>query len=281
MRVNVKNEPTSAISDEIFRRLLDAALRWLSLEAPKVLQVESLFAQYRETRGGLNDSRRSRARYERLVAPILKDCSSVTLDGVQRNLESLTIQDVARLMTLTRGACFVVIASLTGMRKSEICSLRADCLRSRDIGDGLRVLELKGILYKTVIEQDGQPAEWIAGYDEPHNPVRLAVETLERLPRPARDSALFSAMWQQKADRARISTSVMKMGLRAFVGTLGSRNLDVTAHQFRKTFARFVALSSLGSPFTLMRHFKHASILMTERYLCSDPDMLNEIFEAQ
>lgn len=183
---------------------------------------------------------------------------------------------------IARGAAFIVIASMAGMRESEICSLRPGCLRSRNIDGNNAVLELSGTLYKTSRAASGSPATWCAGYDMAENPVRNAVEMLERLPRQE-GTALFSAHARHgQKQRDRVVKEIIRTAIRAFLEASGHSEAHIAPHQFRKTFARFVARSSAASPFTLMRHFKHVSVLMTERYLPAlgaDPELLQEVFD--
>jgi integrase len=279
LRIKVTYESTKLIPDEQFHQILERALIWLNIEAPKVLLVIAAFASYRKNREGRVNNQRSRARYEREAVAVLKG-TTINFGGINRDLLSLSKREVERLTTITRAACFVIIASLTGMRVSEICSLKLGCLRLRRLDDSLKVLELHGILYKTVRPSDGVPAQWVAGYDESDNPCRLAVTVLEALPRPDWSSNLFVAMKQVEQKRERLANSNIMRDLEIFMEAIGMAEFDIGPHQFRRTFARFVALSTQGSPFVLMRHFKHASVLMTERYLVSDPELLSEIYEA-
>lgn len=279
LRTDVSYEATEPVPDDVFHDLQQAAIRWLREEAPKVHKVYLEYIKYRRSRDGRTDNQRSRARYEAQARPILADQPTVPLRGKMRAMISLTWQEVEYLMSLTRAAAFIVIAGHIGMRVSELCSLRVGCLRERQLDGGLRILEVHGTLYKTVRDARGEASSWVAGYDEPDNPVRLAIQALEQLPRARWGNHLFMAMHEVEKKRTRLANSGIAKLLQMFLDEAGMES-SVTPHQFRKTFARFVALSSYGSPFILMRHFKHVSVLMTERYLSHDPELLADIFEA-
>ena len=90
---------------------------------------------------------------------------------------------------------------------------------------------------------------------------------------------LFGRM---RGDRDRILTgSAVRHLIAGFLDVAGLHfEWEFSSHQFRKTFARFVALSGSTAALALMRHFKHVSIQMTERYFPNDPELINEIIEA-
>jgi hypothetical protein len=53
-----------------------------------------------------------------------------------------------------------------------------------------------------------------------------------------------------------------------------------SCHQFRKTFARFVAVGDKTGLLALKQHFKHVSIAMTDRYVGRDLELL-ELVDAE
>jgi hypothetical protein len=65
-----------------------------------------------------------------------------------------------------------------------------------------------------------------------------------------------------------------------FANVIGIVEWTFAPHQFRKTFARFVALAAPNGALALQRHYKHISIQMTERYFPTDPELMDEIMEA-
>jgi integrase len=280
LRIDVQTErATPRIPDETFRKLMGAAIDWIVIDAPRVSRLAAVFLAWREERRERKAWSSWRA-YQEFASSRLPD-ETVSLDGESRHLSTITHSDFGRLMTLTRGACFAVIAGLVGMRASEILSLEVGCISAMPLANGLRVLELSGVLFKTAAHAAGMPAKWVAGYDEETNPVRAATRVLEQLPRTSGTSKLFASFYEQRVwNRQQVTASIIRLDINTFAEAAGAGDWAFSAHQFRKTFARFVALSSVSSVFALMRHFKHASILMTEQYLPTDPELLNDIFEA-
>ena len=280
-----QHERTKAVPDDYFRLLLDGAIAYIRDEAPKILRIHKATLAWREHRemhpGASARLWSSPRNLEIRRGEVPKDLT-VEFDGEQRTIDTIAAHDLWRLITLIRGACFIIIAGMTGMRDGEIRSLKIDCIRIRPLGKGRpNILKLAGTLYKTARLSKGIPAEWVAGYDELDNPIRQAIETLELLPRVINSSYLFASMHRtQRHGSQRVSQHSIDKCLGAFAEMLGITDWHFTPHQFRKTFARFVALSDNGSLFALMRHFKHASILMTELYASCDPEQVSDIFEA-
>jgi hypothetical protein len=107
----------------------------------------------------------------------------------------------------------------------------------------------------------------------------MAIETLCAIsPWPNEQGCLF---WAQGHRQRAISNGHASLLLSLFARENGfDRDWRFHPHQFRKTFARFVVLSGPNTAVSLMRHFKHVSIQMTERYFPNDPELLNNLIES-
>jgi integrase len=210
------------------------------------------------------------------------------VDAAIKHLEQAKVQSPQGIedQGAARSAGFIVIAAFVGMRISEITSIKRDNpLRPSVLPDGRKLITISGTLFKTSREALGEPADWVAGWDEPSNPVRLAVEVLSQLPNPAGYDRLFVPLTDEEItyDNPILSYSAVMRMVHFFADRIAGVPRSewlLSAHQFRKTFARFVALSGPKAGFALMRHFKHVSMQMTERYYPNDPELLNDIYEA-
>ena len=273
---------TPRIPDEIFVRLLSSALTWVDEIGPCLLARSAALDAIKSSSPNSSAMvRRYRAFYDADHNPI-----SVTIGDCNYNIGALQRTRLRSWLNHLMSACYVLIAGLTGMRLSEALSLRAGCLRTIPTSDGRNLLLLNGTLYKTSASDSGEAASWIAGWDEPRNPVRLAVGTLEAL--HSRHGPLdpqlllFTPIRESRGGRwsgeGRSSHSIAHR-INAFAAFCGIRDWRFAAHQFRKTFARFVTLSAPNAVLALQRHFKHVSIAMTERYLPTDTDLMDEIIE--
>jgi integrase len=175
-----------------------------------------------------------------------------------------------RLVAHLTEACFIVIAGFVGMRVSEILSMEAGCIEHRPIGEtGIAQAYIVARMFKTVDDQRGRMERWLAP-----EPVARAVEILERISLPMRRSSkrrdLFLIRNLRSGDIAPVTNVDISSRINQFAAYVDVRHHEgkpwrFTPHQFRKTFARFVARRDRSQLMALSDHFKHASIAMTAR----------------
>lgn len=284
LRIPVAKAPgIRPIPEAVFFDLLERSISWLRHEYPKLRMVSEAYEQYRLHRRSGNEMR-SRRRFDTILQERCSDQNtSMTIAGLRRPLRTLTHSEYQRLLSIGRAACFIVIAGLVGMRISEILSLRKGCLGITIGSRGERILRLSGTLYKTSKHEHGEPADWVAGYDDADNPVALAINALEVMPRVAGAEGLFAARYKGKSvlgrRKQRVHSSVILSDLRELKSEFGFEHVQFSPHQFRKTFATYVARNGSATLFPLMRHFKHVSVIMTERYIAVDEDLIAGIFD--
>jgi hypothetical protein len=83
-------------------------------------------------------------------------------------------------------------------------------------------------------------------------------------------------MWTLWPCVRRHSGHTMNWRGNTFASTVGvARPWRFSCHQFRKTFARFVAPGDKTGLLALKQHFKHVSIAMTDRYVGRDLELLD------
>ncbi|HJV50645.1 MAG TPA: integrase [Noviherbaspirillum sp.] len=203
--------------------------------------------------------------------------------------------EVIRLRT----ACYIVIDLFSGIRDSEMMSIAEHCIAPDKSKDGSTdILWLHGTIYKT-----GQrPKRWLVPpvVEEAVRvltrltaPLRVALEREEvelqarignaiakeqarlvkRLDtvRQHKDKLFLAKNLFKGAQVSVLSGMAMNADLKRFCAELGIRGEDgrpypLHAHQFRRTYARFIARSELGDLLTLRDHFGHWSIDMTILY---------------
>jgi integrase len=83
-------------------------------------------------------------------------------------------------------ACYIVLASHTGMRASEIGAMQTDCLETAAIGGARPLLFVRSRLFKTATNGDGVETSWVAGRDRVAHAVQVAEKTVVHLARTAR-----------------------------------------------------------------------------------------------
>jgi len=183
-----------------------------------------------------------------------------------------------RLVAHLMDACFIVIAGFVGMRVSEILSMEAGCIEMKSVGEtGVAQAYVEGRMFKTVDDSRGRLERWLAP-----EPVVRAVELLERLSLPMRKASNRRDLFLVKNPHgAIVSVTGDDIGvrIRQFAAYVGVPHHDgkpwpFSPHQFRKTFARFVARRDRSQLLALSDHFKHASIAMTAKgYVGNDFDL--------
>ena len=167
-------------------------------------------------------------------------------------------RDVRDLTSFAGTACLLAVATITGMRESELMELRAGCRRPPAAGDPFARHRLAGTLIK------GQPLggteeEWVV-----IEQVDQAVALAERLSGHAEPGAPVFG---------RFSFSVRYPWFRSWVNGPGGRRLGlapipgdtVTLRMLRRTLARELAYRP-GGLLAAKIHLKHVSAVTTEGY---------------
>lgn len=214
-----------------------------------------------------------------------------------RELGYVGQDDITSEIIRLRTACYIVIDLFAGIRDSEMMSLADCCVVPGTTRDGVDVLWLHGTLYKTGVRKK----RWLVPPI-----VQKAIEVLADVTRPLRrkleaelaeleGDSPRKAGQEARAVAARLAT-VRNCRSKLFLGlgpgqkaiqvvtntTMNSclkefcRHHKITgadgvpfglhSHQFRRTYAHYVARSELGDLLMLREHFGHWSLDMTLLY---------------
>ena len=198
------------------------------------------------------------------------------------------------LTNTARTCCYIIIAMLTGMRNSEISSLKKGCLARGKGWDDEEYLWLHGLTYK--LEDEPKPVKWMVP-----DIVTVAISHLEgmvpvysraikrHLPyitdkEKYEQSDLINHLFVCKAYQSNtyncVSNShwnreLMEIANEFELVTKDAENdlkleagavFPIKSHMFRRTYATFAARSALGDIRYLREHFKHISIDMSLHY---------------
>lgn len=231
------------------------------------------------------------------------------------------LSDLDKEARILRTCCYIVIAMFSGMRDSEIISLKDNCFeRSFDM-DGEEYCWIHGLTYK--LEDQPKPAKWMVS-PVVEKAVNVAAELRKSLlPYIGKRRSSMSEMAEGEALKSKIIDDATLLENSLFLGwkALGTRpeflqnaltnkllkkiaerfELVVSSddlaevidravivpgklwplatHQFRRTFAVFVARNVLGDVRYLRHHFKHWSMDMTLHY-AKDPLFDDTLFES-
>jgi integrase len=191
-----------------------------------------------------------------------------------------------RLVAYLADACFIVIAGFVGMRVSEVLSMEASCIEHRPLGDtDVAQAYIMARMFKTIDDPRGRIERWLAP-----EPVVRAVEVLERLSLPMRKASdrreLFLIKNTKSGDIVPVTSHDISLRIRQFATYVGvphheGKPWHFSPHQFRKTFARFIARRDRSQLLALSDHFKHASVAMTAKgYVGNDFD-LKELIDRE
>ena len=251
--------------------ILSEALRWIEKHGETIVMAEAIRLEARERGLATGVFRQASYHVRRaLRAARLSDPSGERLDGAYA-----ARQAAVHLVE----ACYIVIAGFVGMRVSEILSMKVGAIEYRPIGEtGVDQAYVVARLFKTVDDPDGRVERWTAPA-----PVARAVDLLERLSAPLRAASgreeLFLVKNTQYGEIVPVTHMHIAWRINDFARHVGVPDHDgkpwqFSTHQFRKTFARFVARRDRTQLLGLADHFKHASVAMTARgYVGSDFDL--------
>ena len=259
------------IPDAIAIDLLSKALSWVEVHGDTIIAAETL---RRQTRAASRAAGRRRGA-SRDVRHALRRAAFV--DPMGRPLDGAYVVRAAAVHLVE--ACFIVIAGFVGMRVSEILSMKVGAIERRSIAEtGVEQAYVVARLFKTVDDPAGRLERWIAP-----SPVMRAVELLERLSEPLRKASgrdeLFLVKNTQYGEIVPVTHMHIGCRINAFADHVGvplhdGRRWQLSTHQFRKTFARFIARRDRSQLLGLAEHFKHASVAMTAKgYVGSDFDL--------
>lgn len=214
------------------------------------------------------------------------------LQSIQSEFD--TLHQYNEAIVLLRDSCIFWILLTTGMRIHEVLGIKRNGYKTEE-KDGETYYYVKSVSTKTY---EGN-AEWIA----PKVAID-AIKILERYSQPFQatlDRDLKAALNENNhEERLRLQQCSNKVCLASTqkqsnkISILSKSSItdtrlpnlckqinndwNLSAHQFRRTFANYAVHSELGDLRALKDHFKHWSITMTALYASND-DLDQELFE--
>ena len=269
-RADMRNSRTKPLTDADFASLVTAALKVLD-SAPTLLGAIASFQEFAAVRlsnlvtwGAVN--RRQKCYF------------------AQRNDFDSTKTILAGFREL-QAACFIVIAASTGMRISEILSIKTGDLKVEkgDAMTGEVFYWIGATLFKTQMRYGGSPRRWMCG-EFAAKAVGILEELLLTIPAPFRPTHLFFCPRPYTSVlQVRCRKKPMPLGISTahmILNTFGKRcglRTRLAAHRFRRTFARNIIRWTSTSLVALKSHFHHWSLYMTDWYVGLDPDLIEDL----
>ena len=275
---------TEVIPDTVACRLAEVALDYIRNRSTRILATLDAARDAAEEKAasGTRKQAESKARSATARAAGFKGSDDLTKEG-----------------KYLRTACYIVIDMFSGIRDSEMLSIAENCIAPDTSRDGsTNILWLHGTIYKTGIRQH----RWLVPtvVEKAVNVLTrltatlresLSLEEAEIEARIGQSLGKERGLLVKRLNTARkhsgklflspgaaggngiavISGTSMNSELKRFCAAFGILGDDghpypLHAHQFRRTYAKFIARSELGDLLTLRDHFGHWSIDMTAYY---------------
>lgn len=274
---------TDFLPDAIARRIAETALDYVQIRSQSTLAAinDAVRVGDETALKGLGDGAQFKARKAAVRKEGFKDQIHLWVES-------------NRLRT----ACYIIINMFSGARNSEIMSLSEHCIAKGKSKDGCTdVLWLHGTIYKTGM----RPHRWMvppvvaeavtiltqltallrtrlhAEEEDIAKRIELSIaheraKLVKRLDTVRKQKGkLFLSRGKNRNHIAVLSCASMNHELKRFCAHFDIQGEDrqpylLHTHQFRRTYARFVARSELGDLLFLRDHFGHWSIDMTTFY---------------
>lgn len=289
----MRGDGIPAIPPEIVGPLLEHAFQWIRDYAPILIKLRSGLDRLRRKYNADGVASKLAQARVRGAFDILGDGQYIQSARGDIHLGDIDLVEFNMLLGHLETACYIIIAGLTGMRISEMAGLSLSSLSEKRLPDGRTLQLLQSRLIKTSVDNTGDLLHWVAGWVGPDNPVAAAVNVLSTLQPEGIEarSSLFQH-WKRRThfdgrlavldedDFGSLHSGAVTARLSKFSDFIGIRQgWRFSSHQFRKTFARFVATRDWTGLHALKRHFKHVSIQMTNGYAGNDHELRDLIGE--
>jgi integrase len=199
-----------------------------------------------------------------------------------------TYSEVKELLKTLQTAHLFIFLLSTGGRISETLSLREGCIVESAQG----IYTANGKTYKLVFDNAGATRDWplpemalhAISQQEKLSVALTAIGRMDLTHAQKRDRQTTGSIWKSVGFQGKGFKASYNYSMRRTMAVLNlSEWMDddpLSAHRFRKTIARLIALAMVGAPKILMDLFGHKSIEMTLHYILTDPGIRSEMAEV-
>ncbi len=293
---------TLRIPERTVRQLAEVAINYVTNLAPHILSTRDALEQAVANKEGFQATN--------IRIPLARELG---FEGSR---------DLSAELSYLRDSCYIVIAMFSGIRDSETLSLKRGCIAHDKADDGIDLIWLHGTIFKTgikphkwlvppIVETAVRVMEW---YRQPYAiQIEEQISQFEQQLDMSIPGSTFHKRQLKRLHTARKDRDGLFLGCAPCVGHLVGvlskgtihRRLQnfcphfnilgddgkywrLSSHQFRRTYAYFVASAELGDLHYLREHFGHWSIDMTLLYTSgasdayqTDTDLLTEILRSK
>lgn len=281
--------PTEPIPDAAFRQLVQVCVSYVEDRADAILNARELLARVRAERPTATSfyPDPGTLQHQKLWEKIELTKIYPEHTGGQTDLQSVVlIHNACRHL---QTAAVALLFAITGMRLNELLTAERGCVQ-RTVDGTVERIWIGSMHSKYADRSTGDRACWLCG------PIgEKAIAALTRLSEPTRRESRTDYLVGPLAEHGRhriknVRTTYRGGSANTFfspkgwwarflrdhrIGSTDRKVVHIHAHQFRRTFARWCALSDSGTSLLALKdHFKHASILMTRHYAQIDDELL-------
>jgi len=282
--------PTDRIPDSFARELFLAAESWILSAEPIITLYTRFHRNLQAVRGSGKFSHLHNAKSRRELERRAAFSRGLTLPlaaNLPLNCPRLdSAIGLARAANYLTVACYIIVALLTGMRVSEILSLQARAVRKiRHKVSGKQYGYISSIEHKIRGRTAGVRMRWVAPPIVCH-----AVNVLTKLTRSHRMETGFAELFLTRGYLAGRATAIEKRELEKllnrFADAMGiaqaaGQTWRLKTHQFRRSFARFVAIRDHTGLVALSTHLKHVSLVMTDQGYVGTDFSIDELIDKE
>lgn len=216
------------------------------------------------SRGSVTRSARRRARLEAaladlgcsgggLTAPVATVADPANFGRCQPWHQTFSPYDLQHLTQLIHTACYVVVAALSGLRRSELAEMRRGCVRAEELATGKVRYRVHAKLIK------GKP---FGGQDERWTVIKEVAQAFSMV-ESMTDADQPFARYVPEVRLLTLIRWINGPGARAFLAPIPDWHF--TGRQFRRTLARLLGFRPHGVLAGKV-HLKHISVVTSEGY---------------
>ncbi len=281
-----RTKKTKIVPEKTLGEIFRASLQYIELFAPYLFSAAELVAPLRKHFQKIRHRPDSTEFYVEAAAQMAKHGGAqAQLQGTRLQGGVTSVKELHQQFDYLQFACFVIVAITTGMRLSELMSMRRGGWEIESHPGEEDLFWVKSRIFKMQFVAQGRKAKWLGG------PIcAKAVFALERLLNYRSSSCdksahLFSGTRETGALKV-FSPLTIRHNLTSYMEMLEivdstGKVFHLYPKMFRSTFAFLVARHDTTNLLALKEHMKHISLRTTEYYAGTDVELWMEIAEEE
>ncbi|NTX30345.1 site-specific integrase [Burkholderia pyrrocinia] len=279
------DRPWKALDDELAIYLISGALSWIDEFGSFIVDV--VHASWEQGKSEIGKTKKERSSMSEKFYNEISECEEFGRLKSKMRCDMQPYKLLSVALTLTEGACALLLLMLVGFRVSELLALNIDCLIEEADADGSSLGYIKG----TAAKKGGKQRRWVAG-DPVQKLVRYLIAlTSFRKTVSRRSGALLvtrspgSPLFRRNVPMRRLDRSGLVRRIKLFVcgglieGIPRARRFH--PHMARKTFAQLAVRRDKSNLEPVAAQLGHALQSFTDKiYVGRDYELEKLLAEA-